>query len=505
MENIEKYIVSLDLGSSKIALTVATLNGKDLQVIYHKDAPSHGIKYSSVGNIRHVSDIIKSLIKNAEDELGLSINQVVVGMPRYPIRLVSNEAEIKGRGEDSEITEEDIKGLKKIVQDYKLENEEKEIVYGCVTQSYSDGENFGCLEDEIIGMMSDTVKGHFKIFIGKRKELKTIDSALTKAGIASRMKYFTAETTAKAVLTPSEMENGVALIDFGGGCASVTVYYGNIMRHYASIPFGGKNITDDIKTELQLNERLAENIKLGFGACMPGRLQSMSEKKLHIHSKTGDAKTEVPIKYLAEIINARIEEIIYALLYEIENSGTSDYIRSGIVVTGGVAQTANIATLISEMSGCVTRIGYPSRNISCQGLELLRDTGCVTSLGLIMAAAEEESINCAVFNDSPKIEIVIEENEPADTHEDAVISEEEGISEEAGTSEEAGISEGKEEDEAEVKEETAGGDEEDKEEMEETEEEKKEEEKEEEKKPEEKESLFDRFREWADRITKENV
>lgn len=415
MENTEKHIVALDLGSSKIALTVATLNGKDLQVIYHKVKPSSGINYSEVRNIRYVSQTVKELIKDAEEELGLTINQAVVGMPKFPIRLVSDKAEILDRGEDSEITEEDIRGLKMIVQDYKLEDEENEAVYGCVPQAYSDGESFQCLEEEIIGMMSNVVSGHFKIFIGKRKGLKTIDTALSKAGIATRMKYFTAETTAKAVLTPMEMENGVALIDFGGGSASVTVYYGNILRHYASIPFGGKNITNDIKTELQLNEKLAENIKLGFGACMPDRLQSMSEKKLHILSKTGDSKTEVPVKYLSEIITARIEEIIYALLYEINESGTADYIRSGIVITGGVARTANIATLVSDMSGYPTRIGYPSRSVSCQGLDLLRETDSATSLGLVMAAAEEEAMNCAIYNDTPRspgIEIEVPTPEP---------------------------------------------------------------------------------------------
>ena len=87
---------------------------------------------------------------------------------------------------------------------------------------------------------------------------------MTKVEIAAMRKYFTAESTAKAVLKASEMENGVALIDFGGGCTSVSIYHGNIMRHYASIPFGGRNITHDIKTECQISEHLAENIKLEY-------------------------------------------------------------------------------------------------------------------------------------------------------------------------------------------------------------------------------------------------
>ena len=107
------------------------------------------------------------------------------------------------------------------------------------------------------------------------------------------------------------------------------------MRHYSSIPFGGKNITHDIKTECQISEALAENIKLAFVACMPEKLQSLSDKIIHIRSNSAEPDKQLPVKYLSEIITARIEEIIMAILYEIEKSGFADMLRSGIVVTGG--------------------------------------------------------------------------------------------------------------------------------------------------------------------------
>ena len=98
------------------------------------------------------------------------------------------------------------------------------------------------------------------------------------------------------------MENGVALVDFGAGCTSVSIYHGSIMRHYASIPFGGKNISDDIKSEAQISSRLAENIKLAFGACMPDKLQSLSEKIIQIRSNSAEGDKSIPVKYLSEII-----------------------------------------------------------------------------------------------------------------------------------------------------------------------------------------------------------
>ncbi len=393
----EKNIVAFDLGTSKIALTVAKVNGDDIQVIYYKESPSAGIKYSSVYNILHVTEPLGRIIREAEEALDMKITQVVVGMPKYPIRQESNSGTIDGRGEDTDIMEDDIAELKSYAEDsYPLENPEKEAIYGAVAQSFSDGENFQIIENDIIGMASDILEGHFKIFIGKKNDLKKIDTVMNKVGISVRKKFFTADTTAKAVLTREEMENGVALIDMGGGCTSVSIYHDNIMRHYASIPFGGKNITGDIKCEAQISERLAENIKLAFGACMPEKLQSLSEKVIHIRSNNSEPDKKLPVKYLSEIITARVEEIIMAMLYEINESGFADMLRSGIVVTGGCAQTANLGNFINELSGYKVRTGYPHGKVSIVGCDGIQETTAATSIGLILAAKEEQSVNCTV-------------------------------------------------------------------------------------------------------------
>ena len=197
------------------------------------------------------------------------------------------------------------------------------------------------------------------------------------------------------------MENGVAMIDFGAGCTSVSIYHGNIMRHYASIPFGGRNITGDIQIESEgsISKELAENIKLAFGACMPEKLQNLSEKIIHIKSDNGEADKKLPVKYLSEVITARVEEILMAIFYEIQNSGFADKLMSGIVVTGGCAQTANLGNFIYDISGYRVRTGYPRHLLSFQGCEGITETSASTSLGLIMAAKEDHTLNCAFSKD----------------------------------------------------------------------------------------------------------
>ena len=457
MEHTEQHIVAIDLGTSKIALVVVKVNGDDVQVVYYKETAAAGIINSGVSNMVQACGPLQHLIKDAEESLNIKINQAVIGMPKYPIRQEANSGKILDRGEFTEITQEDVDNLKRFAQEtYPLQSTEREAIYGAVAQSFSDGENFQIKEEDIVGMSSNTLEGHFKIFIGRRKELINADSLLAKAGISARKKYFTADTTANVILSETEMENGVALIDFGGGSTSVAVYHDGIMRHYASIPFGGKNITHDIKSELQITERLAENIKMAFGACMPEKLLNMSEKVLSIVDKNSTMNKKVSVKYLSEIITARVVEILEAVLYEIQESGLAEHLRCGIVVTGGAARTANLGILINEMSGYNVRIGYPKNDIAGYEVDGTHETSATTVLGLVNAALKEETATCAVdtgipYQDGVSVETepqTVEEEKPEDVEEVAVDQEvsdentheeevhEEEVSEEEQTAEE---------------------------------------------------------------------
>ena len=417
MNDIDKYIVAIDLGTSKIALTVAKVEGNDVQVIYYKESPSAGIKYSGIYNVTQAAEALKTAIAEAECELDIKITQAVVGMPKYPIRTESAKQIIPDRGEGVEITQEDIEDLKNFaLSEYPGTNPETESIFGAVAQSFSDGENFQIIENDIIGMTSNQLEGHFKIFIGKQSDLKKIDQIMNRVEVIPVQKFFTADTTAKAVLYESEMENGVAMIDFGAGSTSVSIYQGNIMRHYASIPFGGKNITDDIKNEAQIRDRLAENIKLAYGVCMPEKLQNLSEKVLHIKNGNLEGDKTLPVKYLSEIITARIEEIIMAILYEIEQSGFADMLRSGLVITGGVAQTANISNLIHDLSGYKARIGYPRHLFSCHDCNGLHASSAAPSMGLLLAAKNSADRNCAIAGEIETIEeTIVQEEIPIET------------------------------------------------------------------------------------------
>ena len=394
---VERYIAVADLGSSTLALSVARVEGDDVQIIYYSQTPSDGVRYSLVFNPVRAAKPLKEAIQKAEKELNIKILQLVIGLPRYNVRQEVASARMERTDASSCITKEEIDTLKSIAIDsYPMDENAKEEIYGAVAQSFSADEDLVCAsENDVIGVTSESIEGNFKIFIGKSSAVDNLDIMLNKAGVAPARKLFLPTATGRAVLTEAEKENGVALVEIGAAVTSLTIYKGGLLRHYSSIRFGGGSITSDIKFECGFTERLAENIKLAFGACMPDKLQSLSEKIIQINDDENGSYEQLPVKYLSEIITCRAREIINAILFQIQESGYADSLRNGLVLTGGGAELVNFANMFKEMSGYTVRLGYPrSQLFSSGGCPGVNETSAAAAVGMILEAKRDPRLNC---------------------------------------------------------------------------------------------------------------
>lgn len=392
----ERYIAAVDLGTVKTALSVAKVTGNDIQVIWYGEVPSEGIRHGSVFNPKKASIALGEAVLKAENELGIKIRQVVTGLPRFNVRQETASAQAPRPDEDSCVTREEIEALKNAAIDtYPIADETREQLYGAITQSFSTEEMMQVPEDDIIGCTSRYIEGNFKLFVGARKAISNLDVLFNELGISAENKFFMPEVTARAVLTEEQREGGAALVEIGGGVTSVTIYHDNILRHYSAIPFGGKSITADIKNETGFREKLCENIKLAFGSCQPDRLANMTEKVIQVNNNETGSSRQLKVHDLAEIINARTEEIIESILWQIHESGYADRLRGGIVLTGGGAALTGLAPLVREMSGFSVEIGYPrTRYFSASGCPGLLTSAAVASVGLLLCGKDDAYLNC---------------------------------------------------------------------------------------------------------------
>lgn len=412
----ERYLAAVDLGSSKLALSVAKVTGDNVQIVYYKERPSEGIRYSLVYNPKKASGPLREAIREAENELGIRILQVVLGYPRYNIHQESGSARLDRSNPNECISREEVEVLKSMALDvYPLIDDSNEEIYGAVAQSFTADDLIQQSEDDVVGATAVTLDGNFKVYVGTKKASRNLDIMMNFAEVAIAQKVFTPYTTAQAVLAEEEKENGVGLIEFGAGVTSLTIFQGGIMRYYTAIPFGARNITTDIKYECGFKESLAENIKLAYGACMPEKLQSLGEKTLRITDDETGQYDDLPVKYLSEIITCRMAEILDAILFSIQESGFAERLRNGLVITGGGAGMANLPALIKEKSGYNVRIGYPrARYFSAAGCSGITETGAAASVGLILEAKRYSYLNCTeeVEAEEPDSPAVVEELPP---------------------------------------------------------------------------------------------
>ena len=392
----ERYIATVDLGTSKIALSVAKIAGGSMEILYYKERPSDGVRRGCIFNPARASVPLRKAIDEAEEELGIRITQVVIGLPRYGVSQELSSARIDRGDAESCISQEEIDAIKNMALDsYPLDDPAKQEIYGASAQSFSTDDSINCTEEDVVGMPSGVLEGNFKVFVGLKAASRNIDIMLNKADVACARKFFLPPITAEAVLSSEEKENGVALIEMGAGVRSVTIYQGGILRYYYAIPFGGRSITTDIKLECGFTERLAENIKLGFGSCMPDKLQNMGDKILQIKDEENGTDQQLPVKYLSEIITFRVREIVEAILFKIQESGYADRLRNGVVLTGGCADLAGCGNLIKEMSGYNVRTGYPrTKALTTAGCPGINEASAVSSTGMLLLAREDKHLNC---------------------------------------------------------------------------------------------------------------
>lgn len=408
MEN--KHIVAIDAGTSKISIAVGFEADNGFRIMHYRALPSAGIHQGRIQNAQQASEVIQELIGGVKEELGLVVNQAVINLPSYPIFQRGAKSSLK-REDDTMVQESEVDMLEAQACDDVLKQEDEKVglsVYRCVSQSYSDGIDFPIGKDDIIGRFTDHIEGYYEVFLGNTRQMANIDNTLGLQEVVAARRLFMPECVAKMVLDPTDVENGVALVDIGGGVTSVSIFTGGILRYYDSIPFGGRSVTMDIRNECGLSESLAENIKKAYGICCPDKLLSMSDKFLRIKLRDSTRTKEVSVKYLSEVVTARMREIFNAVLYIIQQSQLADELGSGIVLTGGGSMLTNCSKLLGEMSGYNVRIGRIGKRFASLPKELQQPNtaGC---LGLLYAGRGLGKVWFVTDPEDPRINVIEQE------------------------------------------------------------------------------------------------
>lgn len=409
MAQKNRIVAAIDIGTTKIVSLIGRLNDQDrLEVLGISRSPSKGVKRGVVLNIEETVNAIQNTITEAQEQSGLHFSEVFVGIAGQHIKSVRNRGYVNRDSYEDEIKREDLQAL--IEDMYKIPVDVGEEIIHVLPQNYIVDNETGVKNP--VGMFGKRLEANFHIVIGQISSARNIEKCIQRVGLDVKQLILEPLASSAAVLTDDEMEAGVALVDIGGGTTDVAVYYDDVIRHTAVIPFGGNVVTRDIKEGCAILQRQAESLKLQFGSAL-GDL-AHEDKVVTIPGISGRDPKEISFRSLAYIIQSRMEEIIDAVVYEIENSGYMDKLSAGIVLTGGGAMLKNLNQLVKFKTGMDVRIGYPNECLAADTPDEINQPMYSTSIGLLLKGLEiyennKESLKVNALENEAEEEAEVEE------------------------------------------------------------------------------------------------
>ena len=377
-----RVIVGLDIGTTKIACFIGRKNEYNkIEIISMGKSESMGVMHGVVANIEKTVQSITAAVNAAQlcKEGTFSIKNVYVGIAGQHIKSIQHRGMYTKRDNTSEISQEDIDFF---VDDmHKMVMPPGEEIIDVIPQEYIVD---GSPEiKEPIGMAGVRLEANFHIITGQINNVMNIKRCIERANLNVRDIILEPIASADAVLSDEEKEAGIVLVDIGGGTTDIAIFQDGIIRHTAVIPFGGNIITNDIREGCQILSRHAEALKIKYGSASAS--ENKENEVVCIPGLRGREPKEITLKNLSNIIQARMEEIIELVNYEIKNSGYSKKLIGGIVVTGGGAQLKHLTQLFEYMTGMDTRIGYPTEHLAnSNDIENIESPMFSTGIGLVL-------------------------------------------------------------------------------------------------------------------------
>mgnify|MGYP001558414740 CR=1 FL=1 len=382
MESPE-IIVGLDIGTTKIACLVGRKNehGK-IEILGVGKSESVGVTRGVVSNIEKTVQSIKLAVEEASKNSGVDIAVVNVGIAGQHIRSMQHRGIHTRNSMDEEVGQDDINAL--IENMYKLVMQPGEEIIHVLPQEYIVDNEQGIKDP--IGMSGMRLEANFHIISGQIAAAKNIHKCVAKAGLEVDDIILEPLASSESVLSQEEKEAGVVLVDIGGGTTDIAIFQDGIIRHTAVIPFGGNVITEDIREGCTIIYKQAELLKIKFGSALAS--ESQANEIVCIPGLRGREPKEISVRNLASIIQARMEEIVEHVYYEIKNSGYEKKLIGGIVVTGGGSQLKHISQLFEYITGMDTRVGYPTEHLS-KGADEVTSPLYATGVGLVLKGFEK--------------------------------------------------------------------------------------------------------------------
>lgn len=352
MQENSRYAVGIDIGTTTVRCVVAHIDGTtgSPTIVGVGSAPNSGMRKGTVVNLSGPAQAIDDALGEAERMSGYQVNEATISINGTHILSTHADGMIAVGAADHEITREDLSRIEEVATLGKVPANRE--ILDVVPHAYKlDGQDN--IKDPL-GMTGTRLEIDAHVVSALAPHLTNLQKSADSAKVLPHSIIVAGVAAARAVLSESQLENGVALIDIGGATTNIAVYEEGDLQYAAVLPLGGINITNDLAIGLKTDPEIAEKLKIEHASALPrGSTSGVSLKyEGEIYTfQTSD---------IDEVVEARLEEIFEAIQNELKKAHRAGKLPGGVVLTGGTAQLKGIVEYAKESLGLAARIGKTS-------------------------------------------------------------------------------------------------------------------------------------------------
>jgi cell division protein FtsA len=365
-------LAGLDIGTHKVAIVIAEQTDSGLEILGVGTALSRGMRAGRLVDVEKTTQDIGVALSEAELMAGCEIHQVTVSVSGDHLRGTNSHGVVAI--DNGEVTSWAARRVIEAAQAVPLPTDQ-EILHLMCREFVVDGA--GGIPDPV-GLRGVRLEAHLHVISACESVLANLERCCHKAGLSVQQIIASSLASAEAVLDPAEKEVGVGLIDFGAGTVDIAIYHGGSVVHSAVLPMAGGFITHDLAQCLETSLREAESIKLRYGCADESTVDTHGY--IEVTGMGGRPPRLVSRRFIAEIIQPRVEEIFEQVQQSIERSGYAERLTSGVVLAGGSSMMPGVVDVAAATIGLPVRLGEP---LGCSGLiEEIDDASWATAVGL---------------------------------------------------------------------------------------------------------------------------
>ncbi|MFA6603606.1 MAG: cell division protein FtsA [Patescibacteria group bacterium] len=381
----DQIFAGIDIGSCAVRIVVGQRlpvgDKESVHILGAAETVSEGVSRGTVISIEDAVSTVSSCLERVERMTGVPVSSAMIAIPGTHVSSLVSKGVVAVARPDGEIREDDV--VRAIEAAQNIATPVNFEIIHVIPKTFTVDSQPGVKDP--VGMTGIRLEVDAQIVQGLSAHIKNLTKCVYRTGVNIDDLVLGILAAAEVVVTPRQKELGVAVVNIGGSTTSIVVFEQGDIMHLATLPIGADHITSDIAIGLRTSIDIAEKVKLNYGRAVSKDLTKREE--INLKEMGADSDEMVSLKYVANIIQSRAEEILEKVDGELKKIDRSGMLPAGIVITGGGAKVAGLTDLAKQKLRLPVSLGYPIGVTSIT--DKVTDLGYTTAIGLMQWAMRE--------------------------------------------------------------------------------------------------------------------